>query len=383
MKFTLEQLQKLDSMEMLDAEQKLELERLQAIAVDTTSVTEIDEFGFGLQEEAKALFNKKVELTQKTLPEFESETDRDDFILTAMATCSGADIKNDLLLVVPEELKKQVALAIGSQSFGYVFTQDKLMSGLVKNKLMEDPKHKPAIALYEKELPNPFRPHNSEELKSLGHQILVTSNLEIGLSKLNPSFIGMKEYKFKEGDYSQLPSLDDDNNIELGREKSDLRWDQKAWFIQNREEIKNRANMIAEAKCPSNILKESFLPFCLKAAYASFVSKHLFKTVLDESLKQAAETLKDDEGLFIKASEAALLKFESMYQNEPNISTKMLTKLVNDARVSGLKTLGHIKVSSYLDDLNVATERLSCFQVGTSAVQIAVFKQKLNELKAA
>ena len=46
MKFTLEQLQKLDSMEMLDAEQKLELERLQAIAVDTTSVTEIDEFGF-------------------------------------------------------------------------------------------------------------------------------------------------------------------------------------------------------------------------------------------------------------------------------------------------------------------------------------------------
>lgn len=381
MSLNLEQLRGLKTLNLLTKEQEIELERLEAVTLD--AAVENDEFNFETQPEAKKLFDDKVAFTQKILPEFQNEADRDDLVLTAMAACSGADIKNDTLLVVPDEWKKQVAMAIGSQAFGFVYSPEKLMTGVVKNKLMDDPKHKPSIALYEKELPNPFRPHTKDELSFLGHQILITSNPDIGLSKLNSSFVGTKEYQFKEGDYTALKSLENDEDVELGREKSNLRWDQKDWFMKNRVLINERANQIAEAKCPENVEKELFLPFCLKAAYASFVSKRLFKAVLDESLAQATETLKDDEGLFIQASEVALLKFEDMYQNEPNISTKMLTKLINDARVNGLKTLGHIKVSSYLDDLDVATEKLSCFQVGTSAVQIAVLKRKINELKTA
>lgn len=381
MKLSLEQLQALNAINMLNEDQKAELKRLEAENQDAP--VEHDEFNFETQTEAKELFDKKVAFTQKILPEFENETDRDDLVLTAMATCSGADTKNDMLLVVPDQLKKQFARAIGSQSFGFVYSQEKLMSGIVKNKLMADPKHKPAIALYEKDLPNPFRPHTKDELEFLGHQILITSNADIGLSKLNPSFIGTKEYNFKEGDYAYLPSLDDDSDIKLGREKSNLRWDQKAWFKENRELINERTLLIAEAKCPENVELELFIPFCLKAAYASFISKSLFKSVLEDSLKLAAETLKDNESLFLEAAEDALLKFESLYKGEKNISTKMLAHLINDAHVSGLKTLGHIKVASYLDDINIQTEKLPCFHVGSSAVRITELKIKMAELKAA
>lgn len=381
MSLTLEQLRGLKTLNLLTNEQKVELECLEA--GNQNMAVENDEFNFETQLEAKKLFDDKVAFTKKILPEFEHEADRDDLVLTAMAACSGADIKNDLLFVVPDELKERVAFAIGAQSFGFVFTPEKLMSGIVKNKLMEDPKHKPAIALYEKELPNPFRPHTKDELEFLGHQILITSNADIGLSKLNPSFIGTKEYKFKVTDCSALKSLDNDDDVDLGREKSNLRWDQKAWFKNNRELIKERATAIAVAKRPENIDLETFKPFCLKAAYASFISKALFKTVLEESLKLASETLKDDEGLFIEASEVALSKFESMYNGESNISTKMLAKLINDARINGLKALGHIKVASYLDDIDIQTEKLPCFHVGSSAVQVAVLKQKIAELKAA
>lgn len=383
MSLTLEQLRGLKTLNLLTEEQMVELESLEVSAANKNIYEESDEFNFETQPEAKELFDKKLAFTQKILPEFENETDRDDLVLTAMAACSGADVKNDVLIVTPDDLKERVAFAIGSQSFGFVFTPEKLMSGIVKNKLMEDPKHKPAIALYEKELPNPFRPHTKDELEFLGHQILITSNADIGLSKLNPSFIGTKEYKFKEGDYSAIKSLDNDDDVELGREKSNLRWDQKAWFKKNRELIKERVTVIAVAKCPSNVDLETFKPFCLKAAYASFISKALFNNVLDESLKLASETLKDNLSLFVEATEVAVLNFQSLYKCESNISTKMLAKLVNDARINGLKTLGHIKVTSYLDDIEITTEKLPCFHVGSSAVQVAVLKKKIAELKAA
>ena len=158
MKLSLEQLQALNAINMLNAEQKAELERLEAGEQNTP--VEDDEFNFETQADAKDLFDRKTAFAQKTLPEFLNEADRDDLVLTAMAACSGKDTKIDTLLVVPEELKKHIALVIGSQAFGYVFSEDKLMSGIVKNKLMEDPKHKPILALYDKELPNPFRPHS-------------------------------------------------------------------------------------------------------------------------------------------------------------------------------------------------------------------------------
>lgn len=381
MSLTLEQLRGLKTLNLLTNDQKVELERLET--ANPNAAVENDEFNFETQPEANKLFEDKVAFTQKILPEFENEADRDDLVLTAMAACSGADTKNDILLVVPDAWKKQVALAIGSQAFGFVYSPEKLMTGMVKNKLMEDPKHKPAIALYEKELPNPFRPHTKDELDFLGHQILITSNPDIGLSKLNHSFVGTKEYKFKEGDYSALKSLENDEDVELGREKSNLRWDQKAWFKKNRNLIEERANKIAKEKCPENVELELFKPFCLKAAYASFISKSLFKMVLEDSLKLAAETLKDDASLFVDATEIALSKFESLYKGESNISTKMLANLINIAHVSGLKALGHIKVTSYLDDIEITTEKLPCFHVGSSAVQVAVLKKKIAELKAA
>lgn len=381
MSLTLEQLRGLKTLNLLTNDQKVELERLET--ANPNAAVENDEFNFETQTEAKKLFDDKVAFTQKILPEFENEADRDDLVLTAMAACSGADTKNDILLVVPDAWKKQVALAIGSQAFGFVYSPEKLMTGMVKNKLMEDPKHKPAIALYEKELPNPFRPHTKDELDFLGHQILITSNPDIGLSKLNHSFVGTKEYKFTEGDYSALKSLENDEDVELGRAKSNLRWDQKDWFMKNRDLIKERTNKIAKAKCPENVELELFKPFCLKAAYASFISKSLFKTVLEDSLKLAAETLKDDASLFVDATEIALSKFESLYKGESNISTKMLANLINITHVSGLKALGHIKVTSYLDDIEITTEKLPCFHVGSSAVQVAVLKNKIAELKAA
>lgn len=381
MKLSLEQLQALNAINMLNAEQKAELERLEAGEQNTP--VEDDEFNFETQADAKDLFDRKTAFAQKTLPEFLNEADRDDLVLTAMAACSGKDTKIDTLLVVPEELKKHIALVIGSQAFGYVFSADKLMSGIVKNKLMEDPKHKPILALYDKELPNPFRPHTKEELECLGHQILITSNADIGLSKLNPSYIGTKEYLFNTESAEDLPNLEDDSNTTLGREKSNLRWDQKDWFMKNRDLINQRTQLIAEAKCPKNVELELFKPFCLKAAYASFISKALFKAVLEDSLKQAAETLKDDASLFLEATEIALTNFESSFKGEINISTKMLAHLINNARIGGLKSLGHIKVASYLDDMHISTQKLPCFQVGSSAVALAQLKNKIAELKAA
>lgn len=380
MSLTIEQLRGLKTLNLLTNEQTIELESLEA--VNQNSAEENDEFNFETQPEAKKLFDDKIAFTQKVLPEFENSADRDDLVLTAMATCSGDDIKNDMLLIVPDDLKKQVAFAIGSQSFGFVYTPEKLMTGIVKNKLMEDPKHKPAIALYEKELPNPFRPHTKDELEFLGHQILITSNNDIGLCKLNPSFIGTKEYKFKDDDYSVLKSLDNEEDIELGREKSNLRWDQKAWFMKNRTLIEERAKTIANKKCPDNVDVKLFIPFVLKAAYASFISKPLFKMVLQRSLKMAAETLKDDADLFVESVDLALSNFESQYKDEINISTKMLASLINDVRVGGFKALGHIKVTSYLDDIKIQTEKLPCFHVGSSAVQVAVLKKKIAEFKA-
>ena len=93
--------------------------------------------------------------------------------------------------------------------------------------------------------------------------------------------------------------------------------------------------------------------------------------------------MKDNLSLFVEATEVAVLNFQSLYKCESNISTKMLAKLVNDARINGLKTLGHIKVTSYLDDIEITTEKLPCFHVGSSAVQVAVLKKKIAELKAA